>query len=357
MLYSLTTGKRDDMSEEWISSMNGAPWTKLKMIEATKRLRHRALISFVIDLDKLEDLQELDQRVFAERPDLILSVTQISNNKRSLEKLISTVAGLQHVRSLQLNLHHAVDLSQLSQLDQMQYLSIMSKKPISLSFISSFKQLQYAFLQGKFIDLSPIQDATQLDTLVLRSDIVALDFLTSLPKLTCLSIQDCTLEEEALAALAHTTVTMLRLAAIRNLTQIEDIASMDKLVSLTLALPKVEELCDFSKLHQLKQLELEQMKALKDITPLWTAKQLEMLTLREISPAIKAEALTPLLEMEKLKQLDFQFIDFNKGRIAELRHMFAEAGKTHILYESIEEPFRMRSQTLLQLQQHLGVGK
>lgn len=350
-------GKRGCMQEGWTSSMNGAPWTKIKMNQATKQLRHRALISFVIDIDELEDLQELDQRVFAKRPDLILSVTQINMNKPSLEQFILTLAGLQHIRALQLNLHHAVDLNELSQLDQMQYLSIISKKPINLSFISSFKQLQCAFLQGKFVDLSPIQHASQLDTLVLRTAIVNLDFLTALPKLTCLCIQDCTMEVGALAVLANTTVTMLRLASIRNLSQLDDLASMDKLVSLQLVLPNVEQLCDFSKLHQLTQLELEQMKALNDITPLWTAKQLEMLTLREMSPAIKAEALTPLLDMKKLKQLDFQFIDFNKGRIAALRQMFAEAGKSHILYESIAEPFRMRSKTLLQLQQHIGVGK
>lgn len=79
-----------------------------------------------------------------------------------------------------------------------------------------------------------------------------------------------------------------------------------------------------------------------------------MLELRQISTSIKAKDLEALLEMEHLQQLDFQFIDFNKGRIAALRDWFKQAGKEHILYENIAEDKRMKSMWRIHLQNHIG---
>lgn len=346
----------EGMGEVWTSSMSGAPWTKSKMNKATKQLRHRALISYVIDIDKLEDLQELDKHVFAKRPDLVLSISQIDMKGRYTAQLLKVIAELKHITALQINLRQSIDLSILGQLERLQYLSITSKKPVSLSFISNFKELQYLSVDGKFLDLTPIGDAIELDTLILSTTIHELDFVTQLPKLQCLFIHDCTLEG-SLAPLADSTVTMLSLAAIRNLTELDVLSSIHNLTCLRLSLSKVESLCDFSKMHNLRQLELDNMKGLEQIDLLWTAQQLEMLQLREMSTAIKAQDLEPLIEMKHLQQLDFQFIDFNKGRIAALREWFAQAGKAHILYENIAEDQRMKSMSLVHLQQHLGLDK
>ncbi|MFC6650836.1 hypothetical protein [Paenibacillus rhizoplanae] len=111
----------------WTSSMNGAPWTKSKMSTAVKQLRERALISYVIDVDKLQDLQELDQHVFAERPDLVLSISQADRKVRYSEELLQTLAELQHITALELNLFHSVDLSVLGKLQRLQFLSISAK--------------------------------------------------------------------------------------------------------------------------------------------------------------------------------------------------------------------------------------
>ncbi|MFD1906677.1 hypothetical protein ACFSQ7_25810 [Paenibacillus rhizoplanae] len=101
--------------------MNGAPWTKSKMSTAVKQLRERALISYVIDVDKLQDLQELDQHVFAERPDLVLSISQADRKVRYSEELLQTLAELQHITALELNLFHSVDLSVLGKLQRLQF--------------------------------------------------------------------------------------------------------------------------------------------------------------------------------------------------------------------------------------------
>ncbi|CAH1191366.1 MULTISPECIES: hypothetical protein [Paenibacillus] len=341
------------MGEVWTSSMHGAPWTIGKMNKAIKQLGHRALISFVIDIDKLEDLQELDKHVFAKRPDLVLSIRQIDMKGRYTEELLQIIADLKHITALQLNLQHHIDLSILGKLERLQFLSITSKKPVNLNFTSNFRNLQYLSLYGEFVDLTPIGDATELDTLILSTTIHEVDFVRQLTKLECLFIHDCTLKG-SLAALANSTVKMLSLANIRNLTNLDDIASMHNLTYLRLSLSKVEALCDFSKMHNLRQLELDNMKALKHIDLLWSAPLLEMLELRQISTSIKAKDLEALLEMEHLQQLDFQFIDFNKGRIAALRDWFKQAGKEHILYENIAEDKRMKSMWRIHLQNHIG---
>lgn len=343
------------MGEVWASSMSGAPWTKSKMKKATKQLRQRALISFVIDLDKPEDLEELDKHVLAKRPDLVLSISQIDTKGCYTQHLLQTIADLKHITALQLNLPYNINLSMLGKLERLRFVSITSRHPVDISFISNYKKLQYLSVHGKFLDLTPIGAATALDTLILSTAIRELDFVRSLPKLECLFIHDCTLEG-SLAALADSTVTMLSLAGIRNLTELTELEFMYNLVYLRIALSKVESLCDFSKMHSLRQLELHHMKALKQINPLWTARQLEMLSLREISTAIKAKDLEPLTELKNLQQLDFQFIDFNKGRIAALRERFTQAGKEHILYENIPEDQRVKPLSLLHLQKHLGLN-
>lgn len=341
------------MRAEWTSSMNGAPWTNAKMNKAIKRLEYRAHILFVIDVDRLEDLQKLDKHVFAKRPDLILSIRQIDMKGRYTEELLQIIADLKYITALQLNMYHDINLSIIGKLEQLRYLSITSKKPLNLNFIAAFINLQYLSLHGKFVDLTPIGDAIELDTLILSTTIQDVHFVRPLNKLECLFIHDCTLEG-SLAALRNSNVKLLGLANIRNFANLDDIAFMHNLIYLRLSLPKVEVLCDFSKMHNLRQLELDNMKGLKYIDHLWSAPLLETLELRQLSTSIKAKDLEPLIEMEHLRQLDFRFIDFNKGRIAALRKLFNQAGKAHVLYENMAEDTRIISMWIEHIKRHLG---
>ncbi len=325
------------------------------MDEAVEHLRRRAVIYFVVDADHPDDLLKLDEHVFAKRPDLILSISPRDMKERYPVSFLSRLAGLRHVAALQLNLYHSNDLNELGQLKGMKYLSIYSKKPQDLSFLTNYQELEYLSLRGKFVDLSPIGEVTSLDTLLLSVPIYDLSFISQLPRLKYLSIHDCTLEG-SLDALIASTVRILRLAAIRHLTELDILASIPHLACLYLALPKVEQLFDFSRLEHLKQLELDNMKGLRNIEHLWTARHLELLTLREISSAVKAKDLEPLVGLDSLRQLDFQYIDFNKGRIAALREWITQAGKEAILYENIAEEQRIRPMDQEHLIQHLGWG-
>lgn len=61
---------------------------------------------------------------------------------------------------------------------------------------------------------------------------------------------------------------------------------------------------------------------------------------------IKAEAFDPLADMEHLRQVDFRFIDMNKGRIAAMRERLEQAGKGHLLIDHIPEEQRIRSMVI-----------
>ncbi|RJE88372.1 hypothetical protein D3P07_10210 [Paenibacillus sp. 1011MAR3C5] len=334
------------MSEIWQASIQGVPWDAEKMIHAVKHLRNRATVSFRVGADTLEDLVELDARVFAKRPDLILYLSAMDDKTRYTDELLKTLASLKHVAALRLDLREPQDLSALGTMTQLQFLNLSSpKKPLELAFIQRCKQLAYLELHGKFKDLSPIAECIRLETLVLNCSIDQLDFVNELPLIKYLAIDSCDLKGP-LEVLAPSHVSMLRLSSVRNLTDIEPLGKLRNLEFLHISLPKVERLCDFSKLGNLRQLELDYMKALRDIQNLWTAKRLESLMLKEINTAIKADAFEPLKDMQRLRQIDFRFIDSGKKRNAALSSQLEQAGKGHLLYDHIPDSERVHSMAI-----------
>ncbi|REK75096.1 hypothetical protein [Paenibacillus paeoniae] len=331
------------MSAIWHASIQGVPWDAEKMIHAVNHLRNRATVSFRVGADTIDDLIELDTKVFAKRPDLILFISTMDQKTRYTEEFLKTLASLKHVAALRLDLREQQDLTLLGAMTHMQFLNISSpKKAINLAFIQNYKQLNYLELHGKFNDLAPIAECIRLETLVLNCTVEQLNFVNELPLIKYLSIDSCDLLGP-LDAIAESNVSILRLSVVRNLTDIAALGKLRNLVFLQLSLPKVERLCDFSGMDKLKQLELDYMKALKDIENLWTAKQLEVLSLKDIHTAIKADAFDPLKDMESLRQIDFRFIDTGKKRSAAMIQQLEKGGKGSLLYDHIPESDRIRS--------------
>nr|WP_154887881.1 hypothetical protein [Paenibacillus xylanexedens] len=165
-----------------------------------------------------------------------------------------------------------------------------------------------------------------------------------------------------LAQLKHVSALQLDCAQVQDLTilgsvrkpmSIQGLEQMHGLEYLHVSLPKLEQCCDFSQMPRLRQLELVYMKSLQDIECLWTARALEVLELKEINTAIKAASFVRLAELERLRQVDFRFIDFNKGRIAAIREQLIQQGKSHIIYEHIPEQQRVQSMAIEHLSQYL----
>ncbi len=335
------------MSEPWIHSMNGVPWTIPKMQEAALLLRRRASIGFVFGADKLSDLVELDELLFAKRPDLILNIGSTASKGEYTEEWIDTLAGLKHIKALHLNIMQSQNLSKLQVLHNLDFLRIRAAKSISLEFLTAFKQLSFLELDGKFKDLSPLSECDHLRSLILKATIHQLNFAEHLP-LEYMLINNCSINCE-IDARNFPMLKMLKLSAINKMEDISSIGEFKQLHFLGLALSRVKQLCDFSHMEKLKELELVSMKSLQEIHPLQMPPHLEHLVLTEINPALKAEAFASLAAIPELRQLDFQFIDFNKGRIAALRKIMIEAGKEHILLENIPSEKRKQSMEILHL--------
>ncbi|PQP85150.1 hypothetical protein C0Q44_11875 [Paenibacillus sp. PCH8] len=334
------------MNKPWHASIQGAPWNSDKMHQAVQFLRHRATVSFRVGVDTIEDLNELDANVFSARPDLILYVSNMDINEGYTPGFLARLAQLKHVSAMQLALPQAQDLTILGALEQMQFLKVNSTaKAIDLDFIRYYKQLNYLELHGKFKGLASIGTCLHLNTIIFNCPVETLEVLAELPMLQYLSLDSCELKGE-LDVLKQSTIRMLKLSSVRKLLNIQGLEQMQQLEFLHLSLPKLEQLCDFSNMSNLRQLELDYMKSLRGTEQLWTAGALEAIELKEINTALKAESFARLTELEPLLQVDFRFIDVNKGRIAAMRKYLTNAGKSHVLYENIPEHERIQSMAI-----------
>ncbi|WP_442604134.1 hypothetical protein [Paenibacillus sp. KN14-4R] len=94
---------------------------------------------------------------------------------------------------------------------------------------------------------------------------------------------------------------------------------------------------------------LKNMKSLIEIDVLKTASKLEILELNEINTKIKAEAFDFLLDMSKLKQLDFQYIDFNKKRIEIMQKKWIDSGKQDVIIDCIPREKRQKKMNSIHL--------
>lgn len=317
------------MSEKWVHSMEGVPWTSKKMKEAVEILRRNATISFSFDSDKLTDLVKLDELVLSKRPDLILHIWSYRDRGDYSNELIDTLAGLKNVTALHLDVAQKQDLSRLQALKSLEYLQLDTDKPISIDFISNFQKLEDLCLTGKFEDLSPVGKCKNLSSLALKCTVKQLDFVKEIP-LKNLLIDNCRVNC-SLDVINIRTLKVLDLSSIIGLEDVSFLSEFRHLEVLGLSLSRVEKLFDFSNMENLKSLELNYMKSLKEIDPIKTAPNLEELELQEINTKIKAEEFDFLSDMPKLKKLDFRFIDFNKKRIEAIRNKLIAAGKQDIL--------------------------
>lgn len=331
------------VNKTWHASIQGVPWNAEKMHQAVHLLRRRATVHFRFGADTFEDLAELDANVFAARPDLILHISNVDPKAAYSSGFLGRLAQLKHVSALQLDLLQAQDLTILGAMEQMQFLRLISTaKPTRLDFIKHYNQLTFLELRGKFKDLASIAACLSLNTIILNCSIETLDVLAELPMLQYLSLDHGELKG-GLDILTESTISMLKLSSVRKLTSVQGLEQMHGLEYLHLSLPKLEQLCDFSHMSSLRQLELDYMKSLRDTEYLWTARTLEAIELKDINTALKADSFAGLTGLEHLRQIDFRYIDVNKGRIAAMRDHLTKAGKSNLLYENIPEHERMNS--------------
>ena len=78
----------------WEHSIHGVPWTPKKMRIAVEALRADASVGFAFGADKLAHLSELDDKVFARRPDLRLHPWSTRSSRLISEEELALLASM-----------------------------------------------------------------------------------------------------------------------------------------------------------------------------------------------------------------------------------------------------------------------
>lgn len=99
--------------------MDGVPWTKKKMKEAVKILRQGASVTFAFGAEKLTALQELNDEVFALRPDLVFHAWSVTTKRIITDEELQTLVGMNNIKKVQLNGFNNTTLTALGGMQQL----------------------------------------------------------------------------------------------------------------------------------------------------------------------------------------------------------------------------------------------
>jgi hypothetical protein len=318
------------MTEKWIHSMDGVPWTKAKMKEAVEILRPNASVTFAFGAEKLSVLNELNENVFKVRPDLIFHVWSVADNRIITNEELTLLTKMANVKKLYFNGFNNTSLQPVSAMTQLTSLRLEPNKKLDISFIEKLTILTDISLTGSFIEIERLSSCNELTKIYLSTTINSFSFFKPLNKIEKLNIDNCIATND-FSPFNKPTLTNLSITSIKMLENVDTLADFENLNSLSLDASRVETLPNLNKLRKLKKLELGYMKVWKNPEILQTLPILEELELKEINTKLKPEEFYFLAEMDTLTTLDFRFMDYNKSRIEKLNKMFKEKNKDNIL--------------------------
>lgn len=311
-------------------SMNGVPWTNVKMKDAIQILRPNASVTFAFGAEELSVLKDLNEIVFQVRPDLILHVWSVADNRIITNEELSLLTKMGNVKKLYFNGFNNTSLQEVAEMEQLTSLRLEPKKKLDLSFIEKLNHLTNISLTGKFMALEPLSSCNKLTNLHLSTTINSFSFFKTLNNVMHLSIDNCMTSSD-FNQINKETLINLSITSIKMLENVDFLADFQNLQSLRLGASRVKTLPSLAKLTKLKKLEFDCMKVWGNPEILQTLPMLEELLLKEINTKLKAEQFYFLTAMDTLTSLDYRFMDFNKSRIEKLNNRFKEKGKDYIL--------------------------
>jgi hypothetical protein len=192
-----------------------------------------------------------------------------------------------------------LDLLKGKALAEIEDLSLIIFKPVSLKFLRDFKNLKRLMVAGSVKDYSPIADCSSLEILHLSGGTIdELDFIKPL------SIHTLTLEVNKskgdtlivphLPALENIHITQV--ASIVDLSFLSDFVGLKHIALFHL---KSDRLFDFSKLEKLEQLYLTNMFNLKELSHLKSIRALQLLYIHQffINRKVKIDVKAALLKI------------------------------------------------------------
>lgn len=308
----------------------------------------------------LETWQQLNISLFSRRPDIEarvwgfhnktcdLSFLSLLTNVRRLavDCLHDTVSGIEHITSIPDLESLSVGIWQLEDFDfinsispRLRHLALSqtrSKKP-SLAPLKRFMELETIYLEGQQKDIEVLSQLQSLKDVTLRSITTdGLDYIKPLNNMWSLDIKLGGIRDlSAIRGMAN--IAYLELWQIKGLSDVSVIAELPGLQNLFLqSLPNVIALPSMSQSYSLRRIMLQNMKGLRDFTPLESAPSLEEFLLVE---GFKNEPhdLTTVLKNPSLRRVSAGFSSLKKCQ--EFEMMRAEAGLESLV---IRGPFEYR---------------
>jgi len=309
-------------------------------------------IQFSSPLDEKE-IDVLEEVVFSQRPDIALRVywhykgdCDLSFLKRlpSLKKVsadclinakgIEVVTGLNNLETLGVGIFELDNFDFLNEINpniKKLYLhQTRSKKP-RIDAIARFVQLEDLYLEGQSKGIESINNLKKLQDVTLRSiSTPNLDYLKGLKHLWSVDVKLGGIKEFGALQTLH-NLKYLELWQVRELSNLAFISDLTSLQNLFIqSLPNVVELPDLDKLYKLRRICLENLKGLKKLDALRTAPSLSEFTYG-MAQNQEPENLLPVLENKNVTSVFCMFgSDKKNNHFKELANNF---GKSQYKYE------------------------
>jgi hypothetical protein len=299
-------------------------WTINKINTAVNETRENGIIYFNFSINSLTELEKLNECLFKKRPDLILRFVTENNND------FTSLYSLKNIKKLSLFGYDS--LNEIKNINHLIFLEIynVNKKTLDINFLEKLNNLHELRLTGKIKGIEPIGKCINLEHLYISTTIKNYDFIEPLNKLTKITIDHC-ISINDFSLLNKPKLEEIKILSINGMENIDSIKNFKFTRKLQLDASRVKLLPKMGELNNLKELELRNFKIWENPDVLKTIPKLEKIKLEEINTKLKAEQFYFLTRMETLKEIDFEFIDYNKTRIEKLNKWFKENGKGNIV--------------------------
>jgi hypothetical protein len=195
-----------------------------------------------------------------------------------------------------------LDILEGKVLSDIEDLSLIIFKPVSLKFLRDLKNLKRLMVAGNVKDYSPIAGCSSLENLYLSGGIIdELDFITPL-SIHTLTLEGNNSKGDTLVIPNLTSLENIHITQVGSIADLSFLSEFAGLKRIDLFNLKSSQLFDFSHLRQLEQLHLTNMFHLKELSHLTSIPALQLLFIHQffINRKVKTDVKAALLKVAPL---------------------------------------------------------
>jgi len=300
-------------------------WDNQKINESLKT-EQNGYVSFCLWTNDMTILQELDEKLFANRPDIELFIERRwkgspeEKNSISFEEtctsFINEVSKMKHVKKTSIHSTKTNNIALLGNMAQLEYLDLDYQGKDSLLFLKNLTNLKTLLLKGGYKNYEAIAYCEKLEVLEIAGNEInmkmnkptvdSINYLSGLSNLTSLTFNLCKFSTDDFSAIEKIPALNYLVLANSNIEKIDFIENCTLLETLVLHRITALELCNLNKLANLEKLSLEQSKTITTKN-LATAPNLKYLQIEGMKGIKNKELSDALKQMPKLETLQYDW--------------------------------------------------